>query len=132
MMSENSMERQCEGALASLTDMTQVNGQVMYLTLTAMWNANKATTVDSLRAQWYEATSTYYTLLQSKLKGEHECFVSLTHGPGTIGTPWHSAHTTAGGQDLLSNTVAHPEPGEPPASSRSGCNIHGRLPEGFK
>ena len=36
MMSENSMERQCEDALASLTDMTQVNGQVPCLLLTAM------------------------------------------------------------------------------------------------
>ena len=90
MMSENSMERQCEGALASLTDMTQVKGQVMYLLLTSMWNANKATTGDLLRAHWYEATPRVElkdTLLQSKLKGEHECFVSLTHGPGTIDTP---------------------------------------------
>lgn len=37
MMSENSMERQCEDALASLTNAGQVmGGQVMCLLLTAM------------------------------------------------------------------------------------------------
>ena len=47
MMSENSMERQCGDALASLTNAGQVmGGQVMCLLLTAMWNANKATTGD--------------------------------------------------------------------------------------